>query len=94
MRFVCILLIATVYGCSSSPSPCDYHAKPVACTASVEVIDGLLVLEGPACSKSLVTYNESGRSPIQNINGHTQIGKSNQTVSLVPNSCRAYPQQP
>jgi hypothetical protein len=79
-------------GCATR-SPCDYSANPTSCDASIEVINGILVLTGPACSRAEVFYEDRRNYRVDNISGNQPIGKSNQEVTLVRGSCKAYPQR-
>lgn len=95
MRSVCILLIGILTGCAPD-SPCDYRAKSVPCDASInpETGNGALVLVGPVCSETSVSFDDTphgGVTPIANPTGRRKIGTTNQSASIVPGSCRAFP---
>lgn len=92
MRSVSILLIVLLCGCAPD-SPCDYRAKSVPCEASIDPENGVLVLVGPVCSETTVSYDDAihTKTPFANVTGRRNIGTTAQAVSVVPGSCRAYP---
>ena len=91
MRFAYAMITAVLSGCATLPSPCDFAAKSVPCEASIEVIDGQLILSSPACSSVRVIFDDNRPLIIENIDGHRRIGSSNDGASMIKGSCRSYP---
>lgn len=98
IRVLGVLLIGSLCGCASTPSPCDYSARPTRCTAdedvSIDVDNGVLVLLAPKCSKAVVQYADTpGSSPVTIVTGRLPIAHSNRGASVVPHSCWKYPER-
>lgn len=94
MRLRTCIVVATLTalsGCASQSGPCNYSGRSAPCSASIEVINGILVLVGPACSKTLISSGSGQRRRVDNDTGQQPVGKSNEELSLVPGSCRVYP---
>ncbi len=103
MRLIWLLPVVVLAGCATPPNPkCEYEARPVRCAkgSSIDPVNGMLTVFGPACSKVQLRFQQCGSAVpnqwMENDTGQLGTGKSagGCLIEIVKGSCLQYPPRP